>query len=92
MTAGRLNNSYPAPANPSNPGAGPACRPIPADVRAPGSPFTVTVTTYYDSTLVATLTNTQMDMAIKAAPTYWVYEETYIRLPNGLNQGLPPCA
>ncbi len=91
FTAGILNSSYPLPGNPTNPGAGPACRPVPADIKLDTSMFTITMTTSYSGTEVATLTPQQVDMAVTAAPTYWVWEESYINLPNGLNMGLPPC-
>lgn len=92
LQAGVVNNTTPAAANAANPGAGPACRPIPAQLNPLDTTvFTVTMTTTYSGGAPVSLTPTQTAAAITAAPTYWAFEESYIKLPNGLNAGLPLC-
>lgn len=90
LQAGVLTNTKPAPANAANPGAGPACTVVPANLKGSSS-FIFTMTTSYAGTVVRDLTPTELAAVITGAPTYWVWEESYIKLPNGLNAGLPTC-
>lgn len=92
LEAGVITNNNPAAANAANPGAGPACRPIPAELDPlDTSMFTVTMSTSYSGGDPVDLTPAETAAAIMAAPTYWAFEESYIKLPNGLNAGLNLC-
>lgn len=96
VEAGVLTNTVPGPETSTNPGAGPACRVVPAVMDTSTAPFTVSITlTVTDADGGVTypeLTQAEVDAVVVTSPTFWSFEETFINIPSGLNAGLPACA
>lgn len=97
VEAGVLTNTVPGPATSTNPGAGPACRVVPAVMdTSTTAQFTVSITlTVTDADggkSYPELTQAEVDAVVVISPTCWTFEETFINVPSGLNGGLPVCA